>query len=304
MMSGQGAFDESLKTAVSKAIEAQSGRSCRILSAAPLHGGDISTALRLTDAAGGTYFAKLETSHRRELLAAELDGLRALAEAGAMRVPTPIALGETEGRAFLICEFIALDPLSVSSARRLGEKLADLHGCLGEGFGWAQDNFIGLTPQPNAWTAHWPTFFWERRIRYQLELAGEQHARAVYRLGYRLGERFGTLFEGYRPAPSLLHGDLWAGNAATDERDQPVIFDPAVHYGDRECDIAMTELFGGFPAGFYEAYQAAWPLDPGYRVRRELYQLYHVLNHHNLFGGGYLGRAEVMIRRLLAEVEA
>lgn len=301
-MSGQDAFDERIKTAVSQAIETRSGRSCRILSAAALHGGDISAAFRLTDAGGGSYFAKLEDSRRRDLLAAELDGLQALAEAGAVRVPAPIALGEAEGRVFLICEFIAFDRLGVGSARRLGAQLADLHGCLGEGFGWYRDNFIGLTPQPNAWAAHWPTFFWEQRIRYQLELAGEQHAGAVYRLGYRLGERFDALFEGYRPAPSLLHGDLWAGNAARDERNRPVIFDPTVHYGDRECDIAMTELFGGFPTGFYEAYQAAWPLDPGYRVRRELYQLYHVLNHHNLFGGGYLGRAEAMIRRLLAEV--
>jgi fructosamine-3-kinase len=108
-------------------------------------------------------------------------------------------------------------------------------------------------------------------------------------------------FENYEPAPSLLHGDLWAGNAASVDG-APVIFDPAVHYGDRESDIAMTRLFGGFGESFYEAYNEAWPLDEGYRQREPLYQLYHVLNHLNLFGGAYLGRAESLIARLLGSI--
>ena len=107
-----------------------------------------------------------------------------------------------------------------------------------------------------------------------------------------------ALFNDYQPAPSLLHGDLWGGNAASSNA-VPVIFDPAAHYGDRECDIAMTRLFGGFGGAFYRAYEEAWPLAPGYAVREKLYQLYHVLNHLNLFGGGYLGRAESLIGQLL-----
>jgi len=147
----------------------------------------------------------------------------------------------------------------------------------------------------------WIAFYRAWRLRPQFELARHNAApRGLLRQGERLLERLEAFFPGYHPMPSLLHGDLWGGNHGYADG-VPVLFDPAVYYGDREVDLAMTELFGGYPADFYAAYREAWPLDPGYRVRKPLYNLYHVLNHFNLFGGGYAAQAEAMVRRLLAE---
>jgi fructosamine-3-kinase len=126
--------------------------------------------------------------------------------------------------------------------------------------------------------------------------------RALRDKGERLTEHLGGFFLDYRPAPCLLHGDLWSGNAGMLPDGTPVVFDPAVHRGDREADLAMSELFGGFPEAFYAAYRAAWPLDPGYETRKTLYNLYHVLNHFNMFGAGYLGQARRMIQKLAAEL--
>ena len=169
-------------------------------------------------------------------------------------------------------------------------------------FGWPRDNTIGTTPQVNAWGDDWAEFFRDRRIAPQLALAARNgHGGALQRDGERLLAAIPALLAGHAPAPSLLHGDLWSGNAACLATGEPVIFDPAVYYGDREADLAMTELFGGFGADFYAAYRDAWPLPDGYERRRTLYNLYHVLNHLNLFGGGYGAQAETMIARLLAE---
>ncbi len=170
-------------------------------------------------------------------------------------------------------------------------------------FGWQRDNSIGATPQRNDWDDDWLRFFVERRLEVQLALAqaGGASARLIDR-GRWLGERVGALFSSYRPVPSLLHGDLWGGNWSTDVAGEPVVFDPAVYFGDREADIAMTRLFGGFGPAFYAAYQSAWPLDQAAGTRRTLYNLYHVLNHFNLFGGAYAAQAESMIDRLHAEL--
>ena len=145
-------------------------------------------------------------------------------------------------------------------------------------------------------------FLRERRLGFQLDLAAANGYRGrLQARGEQLLERLGQFFSHYRPKPSLLHGDLWGGNHAADAKNQPVIFDPAVYYGDRESDLAMTELFGGFSAEFHAAYRDAYPLDPGYAVRKTLYNLYHVLNHLNLFGAGYKSQAETMVDRLLSE---
>ncbi len=167
-------------------------------------------------------------------------------------------------------------------------------------FGFPCDNFIGTTPQPNAWTDDWITFWRDQRLGFQLQLAAKNgHGGQLQRLGEKLLDVLPAFFDGYTPQPSLLHGDLWGGNHAYLTDGTPTIFDPAAYYGDRECDLAMTELFGGYPADFYAAYRAAWPLDAGYAGRRDLYNLYHILNHANLFGGGYVRQAEQMMRVLL-----
>ena len=170
-------------------------------------------------------------------------------------------------------------------------------------FGFFHDNFIGTTPQPNGWKDNWIDFWREHRLGFQLRLAAQNsYGGQLQSLGEKLLDALPTFFENYTPQPSLLHGDLWSGNHSFLADGTPTIFDPATYYGDREADLAMTELFGGYGADFYAAYRAAYLLDAGYSKRRDLYNLYHILNHANLFGGGYARQAEGMMQRLLSEV--
>jgi len=253
------------------------------------------------DAGFDRFFVKTNTAARLPMLEAEADGLRELARARAIRVPAPVGCGGAGGVAFLALEWLELSGGGRDTA--LGAGLAQLHRTTAPAHGWHRDNTIGTTPQDNAWTDDWATFFRDRRIAPQLALAaGKGHGGHLQRDGERLLAAIPALLAGHALAPSLLHGDLWSGNAARLASGEPVIFDPAVHFGDREADLAMTELFGGFGADFYAAYAEAWPLAPGYATRRTLYNLYHVLNHLNLFGGGYRGQAEAMIASLLASV--
>lgn len=238
------------------------------------------------------------------MFAAEARGLQALAATAVVRTPTFIAQGQTSGGAFLVLEYLALRPLDQRGGAVLGAALAQLHRSTGSAYGWSEDNFIGATPQHNAIHPSWPHFFGEHRLRPQLQLARHKGMdQALATKGDALIERIGGLFIDYRPAPSLLHGDLWSGNAAQCSDGTPVVFDPACYRGDRETDLAMAELFGGFPTSFFAAYRAAWPLDPGYESRKPLYNLYHILNHFNLFGNAYLGQAQRMIDKLLAELK-
>jgi len=232
---------------------------------------------------------------------AEADGLREIAATDTVRVPHPICTGSDQSQAWIVLEYLPLVPATRAAMARLGERLAALHRVTRAHYGWTRDNTIGSTPQVNTPTADWIEFWRRHRLGFQLDLAARNgHAGALQRHGAELIERLPEFFADYRPAASLLHGDLWGGNASATADGTPVIFDPAVYYGDREADLAMTELFGSFPRNFYDAYTAAWPLDTGYRRRRDLYNLYHVLNHLNLFGGGYRAQAEGIIRALLA----
>jgi protein-ribulosamine 3-kinase len=252
---------------------------------------------------GRRYFVKVNAASRVSMFAAEAAALSELARTGAVRVPQPICHGANAEASWIVLEHIELAQRSRSSDATLGAQLAELHRHTADGYGWHRDNTIGLTPQPNAPSSHWPAFWRDWRLGFQLSLARENgYGGTLQTQGERLLERVPAFFASYTPRPSLLHGDLWSGNAAAGEKDVPVIFDPALYYGDREADIAMTELFGGYSQAFYDAYSAAYPLDAGYSVRRNLYNLYHVLNHLNLFGGGYLRQAEQMISGLLAQV--
>ncbi len=238
------------------------------------------------------------------MFAAEAQGLQALSAAAAVRTPAFVASGATGDMAFLVLEYLDLAALDQATGTRLGSALAQLHRTTGDAFGWSEDNYIGATPQFNQMHPSWPHFFGERRLRPQFELALERGMdKALVARGYAIIERIGGLFIDYRPLPSLLHGDLWSGNAARCSDGSPAIFDPACYYGDRETDLAMAELFGGFPTSFFAAYRAAWPPDRGYESRKPLYNLYHVLNHFNLFGRAYLGQAQRMIDRLLADLK-
>ena len=246
------------------------------------------------------YFVKTRAASRLAMLEAEAEGLRELARPGAMRVPEPVACDSRGDCAFLVLEWLDFSAGGRDAA--LGTALAQLHWTTAEAYGWHRDNTIGTTPQNNERSKDWAAFFRDRRIAPQLVLAARNgHGGRLQRAGEQLLTAIPLLLAGHAPAASLLHGDLWSGNAARLASGEPVIFDPAVYFGDRETDLAMTELFGGFHSAFYAAYRAAWPIDAGYPVRRTLYNLYHVLNHLNLFGGGYGAQAAAMIGQLLAE---
>jgi protein-ribulosamine 3-kinase len=281
-----------------QAISAATGRK---LATAPDASGDLSACLRWRSDAG-PLFIKLAGADRAWAFEAEADGLRALATASTVRVPRVLGAGIASDRAWLALEWIDLAAATPRSEGRLGELLAEQHRTTSATFGWHRTNTIGLTEQRNEPDADWARFYVARRLRFQLDIveAGGRGGRLLER-GRRLCECVPALLSGHSPVPSLLHGDLWAGNHAEDSSGDPVIFDPAVHFGDREADIAMTRLFGGYGRAFYAAYEAEWPPEPGAAAREPLYNLYHVLNHMNLFGGGYRRQAEDMIERLLSE---
>lgn len=236
------------------------------------------------------------------MFAAEFAGLTELAGANAVRVPTPLLADATASDAFLAIEWLDLSAPSAAMHHRLGTQLALLHRHQGAQFGWHRDNTIGATPQPNAASLDWVSFYREQRLQHQLRLAARNgYSGRLQEQGTWLCDRLEKLFAGYQPLPSLLHGDLWGGNWSACSN-EPVIYDPAVHYGDRETDLAMTRLFGGFSADFYAAYDECWPLADGAAARIALYQLYHVLNHLNLFGGGYLAQAEALLGQLRCSI--
>ncbi len=278
------------------------GRRLALRAPRTLGGGCINRAFRVEDAASGeAFFVKLNQADRLDMFAAEAAGLEAILETGTLRAPRPLARGVAGDQAWLALEYLPFGHGGRGAMARLGEGLAAMHRATAARFGWHRDNTIGATPQPNPWTDDWPDFWREHRLGHQLALAARNgHGGELQRLGEAVMERVPALLAGHRPRPSLLHGDLWSGNQGVLEDGTPVIFDPAVYYGDREADLAMTELFGGFGAEFQAAYRAAWPLEPGYALRRTLYNLYHILNHLNLFGGGYLGQALAMCEQLLA----
>jgi fructosamine-3-kinase len=254
-----------------------------IESAERVAGGCIHDCYRVS-IAGATRLLKTNSEAYEDAFAAEADGLAALRWAG-MRAPEAFSNGTVEGQAYLVMEYLELGGRKDFAA--LGRLLAAAHRKPGPRFGWRRDNYIGATPQQNGWSDDWSVFWMERRIRPQIELAR--------RNGFGLALPEVSVLERHEPQPALLHGDLWSGNAGF-TADGPVVFDPAVYYGDREADLAMTELFGGFPREFYEAYDAAWPLDEGYERRKPMYNLYHLLNHLNLFGGGYLTQVKTALR--------
>ena len=252
---------------------------------------------------GGALFVKVAPRDRLPDFEAEVAGLTELQAAHALRVPRVLAVGYTDSAAFLALEWITAGARTPDCERRLGEGLARLHAVRAPRFGWTRDNTIGRTPQANAWTDDWAEFFRERRLRPQLARAvAGGYAHMLEAPGQRLLESLHLLLAGHRPSPALLHGDLWGGNWLASEDIEPVVFDVAVYYGDRETDLAMTRLFGGFGNAFYQAYEGATPPAAGEPVRRDLYNLYHVLNHANLFGAGYARQARESIDRLLAQV--
>ena len=247
------------------------------------------------------YFVKLNKTGNLAMFEAEAAGLREILDSASLRAPQPLCCGNNHDAAWLVLEFIDLQ--NRGNAAALGIGLANMHQHTAETFGWTRDNTIGSIPQKNSINSDWISFWRQHRLGYQLNLARKNgYTDSLQSLGERLLSEFEHFFTDTLPLPSLLHGDLWGGNYAFDQDGQPVIFDPAVYYGDRETDLAMTELFAGFPPDFQAAYRDTWPVETGYTVRKQLYNLYHILNHLNLFGPQYLIQAEITMKKLLAEL--
>ncbi|MBA1146688.1 fructosamine kinase family protein [Ectothiorhodospiraceae bacterium WFHF3C12] len=287
---------------ITEAIESATGEPFHPEPPQAVGGGCINEARSLSDGRR-SYFVKTNGSNRLPMFEAEAAGLDLLRRPEGVRVPEPVCHGSAGDTAYLVLEYIPMGRPGADGWARMGAGLAAIHASAATRYGWDRDNTIGTTRQPNTWSSDWAAFFRENRLGFQLRLAADNgHGGGWLERGQRLADGLRGFFQGYDPVPSLLHGDLWSGNADFDAGGAPVIYDPAVYFGDRESDIAMTELFGRFPEAFYDAYADAWPLDEGYPVRRDLYQLYHVLNHLNLFGGGYRASAARLIDRLLAEL--
>jgi fructosamine-3-kinase len=287
---------------VSEQIGIATGQTFTVLTAAPLAGGDINSAYRLLGA-DRSYFVKLNRSDLLPMFEAEQAGLEEMANTKTVRVPAAIVSGTTGTHSFLVLESLKFGSSTKSSDRLLGQQLAYMHRQQQPYFGWQCDNTIGSTRQPNGNSTDWLSFWREQRLGFQLKLADKNgYGGRLQSAGERLLSVMHGLFADYEPKASLLHGDLWAGNTAVDKLGNPVIFDPACYYGDREADLAMTELFGGFGRDFYAAYQDIYPLDRNYATRKSFYNLYHILNHLNLFGGSYLRQAENVMLMILAEL--
>jgi len=292
---------------IESAISAATGQAFHIDKQQHVGGGDINTAMKITGS-GQAYFLKLNRAQLLDMFEAEAAGLQDLAKADAVRVPEPVCTGVTGSQAFIVIEYLDISGRSRGSMSTFGEQLAQMHRYSSDRFGpkqygWHRDNTIGATPQINDWMDDWVSFWSEHRLGYQLELAARRGmGSSAIDKGQRLREKLAEFFQGYQPEASLLHGDLWSGNYGFIASGEAVIFDPATYYGDREADLAMTELFGGFGEQFYAAYNSRWPLDQGYAARKTLYNAYHILNHFNMFGGGYGSQAASMIERCLSEV--
>lgn len=283
-------------------IELATGQDFSLVKAVQMHGGDINQVYHL-QGAEKSYFVKLNRASLLTMFEVEALGLQELAQTKTLRIPEAIVYGISGEHAFLVLEYVALKSTNHSTQQQLGRQLALLHQNRQDYFGWHHDNFIGSNQQKNARDSDWVNFWQEQRLTAQLKLAADNgYTGKIQQQGEQLCQLIPDFFSSYQPQASLLHGDLWSGNAASDAQGQAIIYDPACYYGDRETDIAMTELFGGFGADFYAAYNEAWPLDSGYKARKTLYNVYHILNHLNLFGSGYLRQAEGMMQQLIAEI--
>ena len=277
----------------------KTGQNIGRLDASPVSGGDINRAYRLSDGQQ-QFFIKTNSADRLAMFQAEMHGLDEIQRSNSIRAPRAIGCGIVGAQAFIVMEYLELSgrPEPV----RLARQLATMHQSTQDRFGLAIDNTIGSTPQANSLDEDWVSFWQQRRLGYQLSLAKTNgYGNELFDTGMRLNEKTGNFFSSYTPLASLLHGDLWSGNQGADSAGNPVIYDPACYYGDHEADLAMMELFGSPGQRFFEAYDEVFPIDTGYYQRRELYNLYHILNHANMFGGSYVMQAQCMIASLLSQ---
>jgi len=282
---------------IAENISHKTGKKFAIATSNSVSGGCINQGYKVSSE-DTVYFVKLNDAVQVEMFAAEALGLQQMHATQTITVPQPICWGTAANSSYIVLQWLDLGSGNNQSWTAMGRQLAAMHRKgTSKNFGWERNNTIGSTPQINTWIDNWADFFAEQRIGYQLKLAKRRGGsfpdtkQVINAVRAKLAER--------QPQPSLVHGDLWSGNAAIAKDGAPTIFDPATYYGDRETDLAMTELFGGFPTAFYNGYNQAWQLDSGYRQRKSIYNLYHILNHFNLFGGGYANQAQRIIQQIV-----
>lgn len=291
---------------LSRVISDVSGKEFNAQSYRPMSGGCINQALQVSDDVHQcSYFVKYNAQSAMAMFEGEFSALTALAASKTIAVPRPIYCGLSDNKAFLVLEYIKSGRGNNLAHQTLGRQLAALHQSdlgssdigsgEGERFGWYADNAIGSTTQINQYSDDWVSFWQQNRLGYQFDLAKKNGYLSGLKHSDKVLAAVPDILGARSIRPSLLHGDLWSGNYMFDEAGTPFIFDPASYYGDPETDLAMTELFGGFTPWFYAAYRECIPEAPGYPQRRTLYNLYHILNHVNLFGAGYLSQAQQMM---------
>lgn len=284
-------------------------RAIKIQRVIPVTGGDISKSF-LLHCLTERFFVKVNKLELAALFTAEAHALAEISNNIPDACPNVICAGSNADNSYLVLQYLDLSTRSNAAEGVLGELIARLHNIENNTaphslqYGWMEDNFIGLTPQKNTWTASWCEFFIEQRLKPQTLLARQNGFDRQFRsISSELMSAVESLLKLYQPTPSLLHGDLWSGNAAIDNQGRGRIYDPATYYGDAECDIAMTELFGGFGSQFYEAYYQLRPQKSDYLQRKTIYNLYHMLNHLNLFGSGYLAQVQRYIKLIMSYVD-
>ena len=299
---------EILKTdSVDTAVTTLFGDSLRVTTRYPVYGGDINQSYRLSLSDGSTLFMKCNSIRNLPFFTAEAQRLAALRGTGAIGVPKPLALGtdQTQRVSFLLMEYLESSPKIDQYWEVFGQELAALHraNCSSAAseddnlpFGFETDNYIGASPQKNTPSENWVTFFRNFRLLPQFKMAEEYFDSGMRRQYTHLLDCLDS-YLAEPEFPSLIHGDLWSGNAICGPNGKAWIFDPAAYLGHFETELAMTELFGGFPAAFYQAYHEVNPIDSSYQDRRDLYNLYHLLNHLNLFGGSYLSSVQRILNR-------
>jgi len=283
-------------------IEQVTGRHFSVGQQQSMGGGSINTAFLLTSDDGQQYFVKTNRTGQKAMFEAEARGLQEIASSNTLKVPMSVCTGDDQAQSYIVLEY--LDMTGQADQRVLGEQLAAMHHVTAGQFGWEINNTIGATHQPNDKMDDWLGFWREQRLGFQLQLAAQNgYGGELQSLGEKLLVEMPKLFSGREVKASMLHGDLWGGNVAGLKDGTPVIFDPAFYYGDREADLAMTYVFGGFGPDFYASYQNAFPVDDGFAVRKTFYNIYHIINHLNLFGGGYHGQSIQMLEQVLAEMK-
>lgn len=286
---------------IARAIAEATGQAFTIQKKQAITGGDTDASFIISGHSNKIttqYLVKLNDKSHLPHFEAQAYALEQLTLASTPICPKFVTLGISVNKSFIALNYLSLHPGNTDLWYLLGQQLANMHKTSTHGqFGWPHDNYIGTTLQPNAWSSNWRTFFAEQRIGWQLQLLSEK---SIF-----LGDidHIATVchdaLSHHQVQPTLVHGDLWRGNVAFTGK-HPVIFDPASYYGDREVDIAMSELFGPFPRAFYQGYQTSYPLDSGFEQRKAIYNFYHILNHVNIFGGVYIEQAKATLSRLLS----